>query len=68
MVVTTSKMEEYIGTYLRNTYPRKSKRAIPEKSRTRGIEDRLFWTTPFPGIFSFFTLTLEILDNTRLHP
>ena len=42
MVVTTSKMEEYIGTYLKNTYPGKSKRAIPEQSRTRGVEDRLF--------------------------
>ena len=52
MVVTTSKMEEYIGTYLGNTYPGKRKRAIPE-SQARGVEDRVFWTIPFPGIFSF---------------
>ena len=41
MVVTTSKMEEYIGTYLGNTYPGKRKRAIPE-SQARGVEDRVF--------------------------
>ena len=56
MVVTTSKMEEYIGTYLGNTYPGKRKRAIPE-SQARGVEDRVFWTTPFPRNYTKFCYT-----------
>ena len=39
--------------------------AIPEK-KTGGLRTYVFETPP--GIFRFFTLPMEILDKTRLHP
>ena len=41
--------------------------AIPEKIRTGGAEDILFWKTP-SGIFRFVTLLLEIPDKMKFHP
>ena len=41
--------------------------AIPEKqNKTGGLRAYVFENPP--GIFRFFTLTMEIPDKTRLHP
>ena len=50
-----------ISDFNLNIYPLASYSAVPEKKNSTYI----FGKTP--GIFRFFTLSLEILGKTRLH-
>ena len=45
---------------------KKSHWPIPEKKAKRGVEDILFWKTPWN--FSFFYFTLQILHKTKPNP
>ena len=45
---------------------KKSHWPIPEKKAKQGVEDILFWKTPWN--FSFFYFTLQILHKTKPNP